>query len=77
MKDPKEGDVRELGQLQLTNVVSAKLEECNYKEAVRIVCSNNVYVPQSLATLQCLILKHPTHQPIIEQQTSQIPQSLQ
>ena len=56
----KEGDVKELSQLQLANTVSAKLEEGNCKGAVRPVCSDDIHAPLSSATLQAPRHKHPT-----------------
>ena len=55
----KENKANEKGHLQLANAVSAKLEEGNYKGAVRLVCSDEVHAPQSVTTLQALRLKHP------------------
>ena len=44
----------------LTKAVSAKLEEGNYKGAVRLVCSDETHAPASRATLLALRTKHPT-----------------
>lgn len=40
--------------------MSAKLEEGNYKGAVRLVCSDETHAPASPATLLALRTKHPT-----------------
>jgi len=45
-------------QTHLTKAVSMKLEEGNYKGAVRLICSNDVHAPLTDATLQALRLKH-------------------
>jgi len=46
-------------QIHLAKAVSMKLEEGNYRGAVRLICSDDVHAPLTDATLLALRLKHP------------------